>query len=376
MKLEIAKKDFLSLIGRAQNIVEKRNTMPILINVLLEAKDNSLRVFATDLEVSLTDDATVKVSSEGKVAVNAKSLFDIIKELPEGLVVLEKKENNWLKISQNKAVFNIVGISPEEYPVFPTFVTKNFMKLEADVLSEMIEKTIYSVSNDETRYHLNGVFFEKQFEGDEIIYRMVATDGHRLSLVDRKSSSKDMTKMNEGERQGVIIPRKGLNEIKKLLDSVEKDVDMAIEGSQLIIKNGSTVLMVRLIEGKYPNYQQLIPQNLPENLVVNREALFSSLKRVSLLSNAKSKGVTLNLTHGRLEITSNNPELGDAKEELEVDYSGKDIKIGFNAKYILDVLSSMNDEAVQVELNDQLSPGLVRPHNDKSYTCVVMPMRI
>jgi DNA polymerase-3 subunit beta len=291
------------------------------------------------------------------------------------VVELEKKENNWLKISQYKSVFNIVGISPDEYPVFPTFNTAEFTKLDSRVLTEMIEKTIYSVSNDETRYHLNGVFFSKSTEGDNVVYRMVATDGHRLSLVDRKSSGSQNHK-GMADTQGVIIPRKGLNEIKKILDNVEDTVDMAIEGSQLIVRNSNTILMIRLIEGKYPNYQQLIPQNMKENMVVNREALLSSLKRVSLLSNSKSKGVTLNLAGNKLEISSNNPELGDAKEEIEIDYTGQDMKIGFNAKYILDVLGSMTDEEIQLELNDQLSPGLVRPHKDSSYTCVVMPMRI
>ncbi|NQY99151.1 MAG: DNA polymerase III subunit beta [Bdellovibrionales bacterium] len=375
MKLQIDKKDLLGIISRAQHIVEKRNTMPVLMNVLLETQDNALRVFATDLEVSLTDDAQCQVLESGKVAVSAKSLFEIIKELPDGMVTLEKKENNWLKISQLKSVFNIVGISPDEYPVFPTFNTTEFTKLDSRVLTEMIEKTIYSVSNDETRYHLNGVFFSKSTEGENVVYRMVATDGHRLSLVDRKSNG-SQSQQGMADTQGVIIPRKGLNEIKKILDNVEDSVDMAIEGSQLIVKNSNTILMIRLIEGKYPNYQQLIPQNMKENMVVNREALLSSLKRVSLLSNSKSKGVTLNLAGNRLEISSNNPELGDAKEEIEVDYSGQDMKIGFNAKYILDVLGSMTDEAIQLELNDQLSPGLVRPHKDSSYTCVVMPMRI
>lgn len=375
MKLQIDKKDLLGIISRAQHIVEKRNTMPVLMNVLLETQENALRVFATDLEVSLTDDAECQILASGKVAVSARSLFEIIKELPDGMVELEKKDNNWLKISQYKSVFNIVGISPDEYPVFPTFNTTEFTALDSRVLTEMIEKTIYSVSNDETRYHLNGVFFSKSTENDNVVYRMVATDGHRLSLVDRKSNGAQSHK-GMADTQGVIIPRKGLNEIKKILDSVEDSVDMAIEGSQLIVKNSNTILMIRLIEGKYPNYRQLIPQNMKENMVVNREALLSSLKRVSLLSNSKSKGVTLNLAGNRLEISSNNPELGDAKEEIEVDYSGQDLKIGFNAKYILDVLGSMTDKDIQLELNDQLSPGLMRPHKDSSYTCVVMPMRI
>lgn len=372
MKLSVEKKDFLNVIARAQNIVEKRNTMPILVNVLLEAKGESLRGFATDLEVSLTDEIPGTVKSPGKVAVNAKSLFEIIKELPEGKIELERKENNWLKITQNRAVFNIVGISPEEYPVFPTFTTQEFVKVESSTLSEMIEKTIYSVSTDETRYHLNGVYLEQKSDKEGTTYRMVATDGHRLSMIDRKIPSAP----NRTGTQGVIVPRKGLHEIRKLLEAVDGDVEIAIEGAQLVVRSKTTILMVRLIEGKYPNYQQLIPQNLKEHFLVQREALLSSLKRVSLLSNAKSKGVTFGLIGGRMEITSNNPELGDAKEEIEVEYKGKDMKIGFNARYVLDVLSSMHDDVVRVELNDQLSPGLVRPNNDPSYTCVVMPMRI
>jgi DNA polymerase-3 subunit beta len=174
----------------------------------------------------------------------------------------------------------------------------------------------------------------------------------------------------------VIIPRKGLTEIKKIIDSVDGTVEMAFEGSQLIIKNGSTVLMVRLIEGKYPNYQQLIPQKMKRTAQIDRETLLGSIRRVSLLSNHKSKGVTISLSNGKMEISSNNPELGDAKEEIDVDYSGEDMKIGFNARYILDILNSFEDASLDLELDGQLSPGLIRPENDKNYTCVVMPMRI
>lgn len=372
MMIEVEKKDLISLLGKTQNIVEKRNTMPILVNVLLEADNKRLKVFATDLEVSLTDEIPVIRGQSGRVAVNAKNLFEIVKELAEAPITLTKKENNWLEIRQNKSIFNIVGISADEYPVFPSYSTKDFIKVDAAVLSDMIEKTIYSVSNDETRYHLNGVYFERQSNGGKETFRMVATDGHRLSLVDRQAEFKG----SGFPTHGVIIPRKGLFEIKKLLDVVGGEFEMAVEGSQLIIRRESTVLMVRLIEGKYPNYQQLIPQKLSNHALVNREQLLASLKRVSLLSNQKYKGVTLSLTQGRMEISSNNPELGDAKEEIEIRYKGNDIRIGFNARYMLDVLNSFDDEEVDIELNDQLSPGLMRPHNDSSYTCVVMPMRI
>ena len=368
MKIEIDKKDLLNLIGKTQNVVEKRNTMPILVNVLLEADQDHLKVFATDLEVSLTDQTKAKVSQSGKVAVSAKSLFEIAKELSEGLITLIKKDNNWLEIKQGKYTSKIVGISADEYPIFPANNSQAFVKLDAKILKDMIDKTIYSVSNDETRYHLNGVFFEMN---PQTGLKMVATDGHRMSLVNKLT-----TEMKSAIGQGVIIPRKGLNEIKKILEGIEGSVEIAIEGSQFILKHASTILMIRLIEGKYPNYQQFIPQKLPQKVMINREAFLTSLKRVSLLANQKSKAVLLNMSSGKMEISSNNPELGDAKEEIEIEYSGADIKIGFNAKYITDILTSMDQEKVDFELNDQLSPGLVRPHNDTSYTCVIMPMRI
>lgn len=369
MKIEIEKKDLMGLISKTQNIVEKRNTMPILVNVLLEADGNFLKVFATDLEVSLTDSAKCKVLQAGKVAVSAKSLFDISKELSEGLIQFVKKDNNWLEIKQGKYTSKIVGISAEEYPVFPTYTGQGFLKIPAETLKDMIDKTIYSVSNDETRYHLNGVYFEQKGDAG---YSMVATDGHRLCMVSKKLPAEQL--LSSG--QGVIIPRKGLSEIKKLLESLGGDFEIAIEGSQLIVRHQTTTLMIRLIEGKYPNYSQFIPSKLKQKIRINRDAFLTSLKRVSLLANQKSKAVTLSLTNGRMEISSTNPELGDAKEEIEVGYDGSDMKIGFNAKYIQDVLTAIQDDEVDFEINDQLSPGLMRPHNDPNYTCVVMPMRI
>jgi DNA polymerase-3 subunit beta len=372
MMIEIENKDLITLLSKTQNIVEKKNTMPILVNVLLEATNGTLKVFATDLEVSLTDEVQVAKSEVGRIAVNAKNLFDIVKELADGPVQLRRKENNWLEIRQRRSVFNIVGISPDEYPIFPSYSTKQFLKIEASVLSEMIEKTLYSVSNDETRYHLNGVLLEKRIVDGKDLYRMVGTDGHRLSLVDRFVDFKGSGMPDHG----VIIPRKGLFEIKKILDVMGGEFEIAIEGSQLIVCRSSTVLMIRLIEGKYPNYQQLIPQTLAHHAHVHRETLLASLKRVSLLSNQKSKGVTISLSPGRMEISSINPELGDAKEEIEIRYNGSELKVGFNARYMLDVLNSFDDDEVDIDLNDHLSPGLMRPHNDTSYTCVVMPMRI
>lgn len=368
MKIEIDKKDLLNLIGKTLNIVDKKNTMAVLVNVLLDAEKERVKVFATDLEVSLTDEVYAKVMEPGKVVVSTKSLFEICKKLSDGKIQLIKKENNWLEIKQGKFSTRIVGVSHEEYPIFPTYNPQFLLKLKANVLKEMIDKTSYSVSNDETRYHLNGVFFEITPQG---ICRMVATDGHRLSLV-----NKQIENIKINLPTGVIIPRKGLLEIKKIVENSNEIIEISIEGSQFYLKNESTILMIRLIEGKYPNYQQFVPQKLPHKVMINRNEFLNSLERVALLANQKSKAVLLNIVSDKMEISSNNPELGEAKEEIEIEYSGPELKLGFNARYLLDVLTSMEDSKVVLEINNHLSPGVIRPAEDLNYTCVVMPMRI
>jgi DNA polymerase-3 subunit beta len=372
MKFEILKNDFLKLLQKTQNIIEKRNTMPILSNVLLVAEEDKLSIYATDLEVSLKDEVPAKVDVQGKVAVSAKNLFDLVKELSDSSIQIVKKNNNWLEIKSKKAVFNIVGAAPDEFPAFPAYDVQKFFKLEGQLFHDMIEKTLYSVSNDETRYHLNGVLFERVGKDSETNFRMVATDGHRLSLIDKKIE----IPAGEQKTDGVIIPKKGLQELKKLLEGESGTLEMALEGSHLIVKQEKAVLLIRLIDGKYPNYQQLIPARLQKRIAVSREELLSSLRRVSLLSNQKSKGITLSISKNAMEIYSNNPEIGDAKEEIDIRYTGEPLKIGFNARYLMDILNNIQDEEIDIELNDQLSPGILRPANDSSYTCVVMPMRI
>ncbi|MDZ4677292.1 MAG: DNA polymerase III subunit beta [Oligoflexia bacterium] len=373
MKFEIQKSDFLNLLQKTQNIIEKRNTMPILSNALLVAEKGKVSIFATDLEVSIKDEVSANVEVEGKVAVSAKNLFDLVKELSDNTVQVLKKSNNWVELKNKKAVFNIVGSAADEFPAFPQYETKDFVRVQGQILHDMIEKTIYSVSNDETRYHLNGVYFERTTSDSGTSFRMVATDGHRLSLIDKKV---EVSLPGNKAAEGVIIPKKGLHELRKLLDGAEGTLEMAFEGSHLVVKRENTVLLIRLIDGKYPNYQQLIPARLLKRIAVSRNELLSSLRRVSLLSNQKSKGITLSITKNVMEIYSNNPEIGDAKEEIDVRYNGDSMKIGFNAKYLMDILNNIQDEEVDIELNDQLSPGILRPANDASYTCVVMPMRI
>lgn len=373
MEIKVNKTDVFKLISKSQNIIEKRNTMPILTNILLKAKKDNLTLYATDLEVSVKATCPIECIKEGSVVVGAKNLFDIFKELPDGEVHIKKLENNSVIIEQGKSYFHINGLSPDEFPVFPEIKSKVYSQISPQTIKDMIEKTIYSVSNDESRYHLNGVFFESEQDNAKKL-RMVATDGHRLSLIDRELSDN----LTELLKAGIIVPRKGLHEIKKLIETLDdgKNVEMSVEGAQLVVKTKDTLLMIRLIEGKYPNYRQLLPKNLEKHAVINRERLISSLKRVSLVSNQKSKGVTFSLSNGSMEIFSNSPDLGEAKEELEINYDKDNFKIGFNARYILDALTAIEDSEIKISFKDQNSPALLGPKGDSDYQCVVMPMRI
>ncbi len=374
MKIIVLKAEIFKLISMVQNIVEKRNTMPVLTNVLLSVSNDILTLYATDLEVSIKSTCKVNCLKDGQVVVNAKNLFNILKEFPDGEIHFKKLENNSLVIEQEKSYFNINGISPDVYPIFPSPETSQFTNFLSSTIKEMIEKTIYSVSTDESRYHLNGVLFESKEGSDSLNIRMVATDGHRLSLVD-----KNLTITSSGVfKEGIIIPRKGLNEIKKIVDSLDSNEIMGItvDGAQLIVKSLNTFLMIRLIEGKYPNYKQLLPKNLNIHAIIDKNKLISSLKRVSLASNQKSKGVVFSFSSGAVKIFSNSPDLGEAKEEIQVSYNKENLKIGFNSRYILEVLTSIRENEVKMSFKDKNSPVLLRPKGDEKYQCVVMPMRI
>ncbi|OGQ35421.1 MAG: DNA polymerase III subunit beta [Deltaproteobacteria bacterium RIFCSPHIGHO2_12_FULL_43_9] len=372
MEFYIGKAELLRGLYRAQSIVEKRNAMPILANVLLEATNERLKILATDLEVGIYDTYEAKIIIPGKITIGAKQLYEIVRELPEALIHIKARENHWITLTSQKAVFNIVGLSAEDYPAIIDFNQKKFVPIPATTIKDMIEKTIFSTSNDETRYHLNGVYFSKIKESGKSNVRMIATDGHRLSLIDKPLEIDETLKVDKG----VILPKKGLHELKKLLEEDQGDFEIAIEENHAIFKKEPLVLFMRLIDGEYPDCKQVIPKNNKKRIVVKREEFLHSLKRISLLSNEKSKGVKFSIQPGMMKISSNHPELGEANEELMVDYQGEEIEIGFNAKYFMDILNVMDSEEVSLELDGKLSPGVIKSNKDQSYTCVVMPMRI
>jgi DNA polymerase-3 subunit beta len=374
MKLTITKAELIRGLARIQAIVEKRNSMPILANVLLEAKgegeEGTLELAATDLEVGIRGLHPADVSDPGALTISAKKLFEITRELPDELVHLESTPNAYLTIRCARAEFTLAGTAAEEYPTLPTFTPEKVVPVQAAMLGQMIERTMYSASVDETRYNLNGVYLEVLEDSGKL--RMVATDGHRLASVDRMVGEDA-----KALASGVIIPRKGLAELKRLVDEDDADeIDLAFEGNNGLARRGNVTLVMRLIEGEFPNYEQVIPKSLEHQLVLAADPLLHALRRVSLLSSERSRAVTLEFGEGKLVITSSNPDLGDAREELDIDYAGETLSIGFNSKYLMDALAVSGAKEVRFGLQDDLSPAQLVPTDDEDTLAVVMPMRI
>jgi DNA polymerase-3 subunit beta len=311
---------------------------------------------------------------EGSLAVSARHLYEIVRALPEATVTLKRAQNNYLEVRSGPAEFRIVGLPAEDFPALPRFDKVPFADIDPAVLLEMIERTFFAVSTDETRYNLNGVYFEPA----EGALRLVATDGHRLSLADKPFPA------SFGLKRGVILPKKGLSELKKLLAEATEggeekpEAKLGFLENSAIFRRPGVVLVMRLIEGLFPDYKQVIPKAGEKIVKLGRGRFSETLHRISLLSSDKAHAVKLDLSKGVLRVLSQNPDLGEAKEEVPVEYEGEPIKIGFNARYLTEVLAVLRSGDVLLELADDLSPGVLRGADeaDSGFTAVVMPMRI
>lgn len=366
MKFTVKKSSFLKILQRLQGIVEKRSSMPILSNVLLDVKADKINATATDLEIFIKDSTEADITKEGSITINSRKFFEIIKELPEESISIEK-EDELLKVKSGRAKFEIPGISASEYPAFPRTAEENLTELDGKNLKRMIDHTLFATSTDETRYNINGIYIEK--EADNI--KMVATDGHRLALMQSEGIN------IEGLEKGVILPRKGVIEIKKLLEDGDETVSVGFGETSVTVKKGETLMNVRLIEGEFPDYNQVIPENTDKILKVDKNSFLSALKRVSILSADKIKGVKFSLRSGTLVLSSSTPENGEAVEEIDVDYDGLDIEIAFNARYFIEVLEALSGiDKVKVELKEQLNPGVLKSAEEDDFLYVIMPMRL
>lgn len=372
MIFSIEKEIFLKGLGRIQGIVEKRNTIPILSNVLIEGYAGEIHLTATDLEVGMKSSYPATIKEPGKITVSAKKLYEIIKELPDKEISFTSKENSWIEIRCGKSIFNIVGLSADEFPYFPNPEDKNFIKINSNILKEMIEKTFFSMSTDESKYNLNGIFFKTFDENNIKLLKMVATDGHRLAIIQKNIHLNEIEQL----QKGVIFPRKGLFELKKITDEGDFDILLGFMDNNAVIKKDTTTVVMRLVDGEFPDYNRVIPKNNELKIDIPQNNFLHALRRMSILSSEKSRGIKITLKNNIMEISSSNPELGDSREEIEVIYEGQEISIGFNAKYLIDILNVQNSDRVHLFIKDNISPGLIRSNKDDDFMAVVMPMRL
>ncbi len=364
MEVQLERDAFSKGLQMVQNIVEPRQTLPILANVLLETEGDALRVTATDLAVGARVSVPAKVTSPGAITLSARKLAEIVKELPAAPLSLKVQENAWVVLHCGGVSYKLVGLAAEDFPAVVPTASPVWVSLDGKTLKEMLGRTAFAMSHDESRYALNGVLLSVQ-PGR---LRVVATDGHRLALASRALPN------GAGTATG-IVPRKAVQEVMRVLGAGE-EVQVALVENQFILRMPNFLLVARLIEGQFPNYEQVVPKGHPCRLAVSRSALAAALRRVSVLSEERTKPVKLLLSPGSLKLSASNPELGEAEESLAVDYSGEELAIGFNSRYVLDALGAVEADEVVAELKDGLSPGIIRSLEGEEYFCVIMPMRI
>ncbi|HEX7478497.1 MAG TPA: DNA polymerase III subunit beta [Polyangiales bacterium] len=378
MQLSIQKKDFLRSLARTHSVADRKSSMPILSNILLSTDGpKTLRFSATDLYLSVSSTATAEIKSGGTIAVAARTLFDIVKNLPEGEVSLAVVGNHAVEIRSGKVRFKIPGMPGQDFPSLPNPGTADFATLDAEEVGRLISLTHYSMSSDETRPHLAGALFE----GDGKSVRMVTTDGHRLSKAEYKRG--------EGKKMlnfSMLVPAKGIGELRRLIDEAKADrakgdenpatIDIATAGGSAFFRREDAVLSVKLVDEQFPPYSKVIPTAQNRKVGIARSKLTEALKRIALVASDKSGAVRFNVEPGILRITSENPDVGEGTEELEVDFAGEPIEIGFNARYVLDVLAAIVEDDVRLELGGQLDPGVIKPNGPTDFVGVIMPMRI
>jgi DNA polymerase-3 subunit beta len=372
MKVTIERASLLRSLGHVHNVVERRNTIPILANVLLEAEDGDLALTATDLDLVIVERVGAEISQAGACTAPAHTLHDIVRKLPEGaqIELSLADDGSRLKLVSGRSVFALATLPREDFPAMAEGELPHRFELAANELKRIIDKSRFAISAEESRHYLNGIYLHAAENDGVSILRAVATDGHRLAQVE--------TPLPEGaaEMPGVIVPRKTVTELRKLIDETDSAVSIAVSDSKVRFAFDQAVLTSKLIDGTYPDYKRVIPHGNDKILEVGRKEFAEAVDRVSTISTEKSRAVKLSLDQGRLQISASSPDSGSASEELSVAYDAPEIEIGFNSRYLLDIASQIDGENARFALADAVSSTLVRDGSDESALYVLMPMRV
>jgi DNA polymerase-3 subunit beta len=365
MKFSVPKEIFLDELQLLQGIVEKRNTMPILANILMNASEKEVELTGTDLEVGLRTHFAAEIQKPGAITVNGKKIFEIVKSLPEGQGVTVEQKGETIEITAGESEFKVLCMQKEDYPQVPEANFEKKIKLPLKDMKDMIDRVFYAITQEQ-RYYLNGALLLLKNKHMEL----VSTDGHRLSYT---AKAEDGVKVEK--ELSVIVAKKTLNELRKFED---EEVEFDLDENNLFFKVGARTLISRIIESKFPNYQAVIPKDNPNILSLLREELAGAIRRVSLLSAERSKGIKFYLEKNRMKLFSSNPEIGEARDRLDVEYKGQALEIGFNSQYLLDFLTAVTSERVTFEIKDENSAVLIKPEGEEGLKniYVLMPMKI
>ena len=370
MRVTIERSAFLKALNHVQSVVERRNTIPILSNVLVQAKGDAVKLTATDLDIEIIETVAAEVAQEGAVTVAAHMLYDIVRKLPDGaqLELDQGPDTGRASIKTGRSRFALQALPPEDFPDLNTGELANRFTLSAADLKGLVEKTRFAISTEETRYYLNGIYLH-EVAADKLL-RAVATDGHRLARaqVPLPQGAKGMP--------GIIVPRKTVLELVKLIESDEGEVEIALSASKIRFSFNGLTLTSKLIDGTFPDYERVIPRNNDKTLDVDTKLFSSAVDRVSTISFEKGRAVKLNIGDGRVVLTVNNPDSGSAEEEIAAAYESDPVDIGFNSRYLLDIASQIKSDTARFQLADAGSPTIVLDPSDDQALYVLMPMRV
>lgn len=372
MKFECLQQDLLKTLQQVVPVTEKKTTMPILSNLLLEVRDERLIICGTDLELAIESSCLVKTHSEGKICTPAQQWMDIVRRLPDPNVKIHRDDQGWLILKSGKAQFRLATLDAAEFPKLPDPKDHHFQPVHKNLFLKGVEKTGYAMAVDEMRYNLNGIFVEKVSESGKNVIKMVSTDGHRLAFFNYILEKEDL-KLDKG----VIFPRKGVTELKRILSEFEGDtLQTSITNTNAAFVLGNTKLYMKLVVGDFPKYKDFIPKEGKKNLKIKKTFLSDSLKRVSILAEGKSKAVKFTIRPDGVILSAQSPELGEAQEDVAAEFDGGELQIGFNAKYLLDALAVFDGDMLTFQIDHEQSPGLLFDTNDPSCMSIIMPMRI
>ena len=374
MKFSIDKSALLSALQHVHSVVERRNTIPILSNVLIEAKEDGVYLTATDMDIAVIEKIDLEKSEVmqlGTTTTSAQMLYDIVRKLPENIKVeLLSEKNDRLGIKASSSSFALNCLPAEDFPSISQEEFKYSFSTDANDLIRLIDKTSFAMSLEETRYYLNGIYLHavNDSEGDKL--RTVSTDGHRLSRVDMN--------MPEGANEipGVIIPRKTIMEIRKLLEDHSDSINLSLSENKIKLSFSNVILTSKLLDGTFPDYSRVIPEQNDKTITISNQLLSEAVDRVSTVSTDKTRAIKVNINKNNLVVSATNPDKGSASESLEVIYDGEEVEIGFNSKYVLDVARQIKGNEIIIKLSDSVSPTLVYDKDDKGVLFVLMPMRV